>query len=128
MPCLAELFSKNSILGDPFGVHGLGIIPLLGDTPPNLPALDLLEQALESGWFKVTEVSEGGSVPLLRAENSGLNPVLILDGEEFVGGKQNRIVNASVIILPGKMMDVPFSCYTVAVVSIGKRSGGWLSG
>jgi len=107
---LHELFSRNLILGDPFAVHGLGVIPLLCDTPLNLPALDLLEQALGSGSFKVTEVSEGGSVPFLRAENSGVNPVLILDGEELVGGKQNRIVNASLIILPGKMMDIPVSC------------------
>jgi len=107
---LAELFSRNLILGDPFAVHGLGIIPLLGDTSLNSPALDLLEQALDAGSFKVTEVSEGGSVPFLRAENSGANPVLILDGEELVGGKQNRIVNATIIILPGKMMDIPVSC------------------
>jgi len=107
---LHELFPKNLILGDPFAVHGLGIIPLLGDTPLNLPALDLLEQALGGGSFKVTEVSEGGSVPFLRAENRGANPVLILDGEELVGGKQNRIVNASLIILPGKIIDIPVSC------------------
>ena len=107
---LAERFSTNLILSDPFAVHGLAIIPLLCDTPLDLPALDLMEQALEGGSFKVTEVSEGGSVPFLRAENSGANPVLILDGEELVGGKQNRIVNASVIILPGKMMDIPVSC------------------
>lgn len=107
---LHELFSKNLILGDPLPVHGLGIIPLLCDTPLNPPALDLLEQALEGGSFKVTEVSEGGSVPFLRAENGGVNPVLILDGEELVGGKQNRIVNASLIILPGKMIDIPVSC------------------
>ena len=42
--------------------------------------------------------SEGGSVPFLRAETSS-QPVLIPDGEELVGGKQNRIVNASIIIL-----------------------------
>lgn len=107
---LHEIFSKNLILGDPFAVHGLGIIPLLGDTSLKLPALDLLEQALDGGSFKVTEVSEGGSVPFLRAENSGANPVLILDGEELVGGKQNRIVNATIIILPGKIMDIPVSC------------------
>ncbi len=107
---LDEVLSKDLILGDPFAVHGLGIIPLLGDASLNLPALDLLEQALEGVSFKVTEVSEGGSVPFLRAENGGANPVLILDGEELVGGKQNRIVNATIIILPGKMMDIPVSC------------------
>jgi hypothetical protein len=107
---LREIISKNSIFGDPIAVHGLGVIPFLGDTVPNLPALDLLEQALDGGTFRLTEVSEGGSVPFLRAENSGSKPVLILDGEELVGGKQNRIVNTSLIILPGKVMDIPVSC------------------
>jgi hypothetical protein len=63
-----------SDLGDPFAVHGLGIVPLLGDDALHLPAMDLLEHAL--------------------------------DGEELVGGKQNRIVNTSIIILPGKVMDI----------------------
>jgi hypothetical protein len=55
-------------------------------------------------------LSEGGSVPFLRAENGSSKPVLILDGEELVGGKQNRIVNTTIIILPGKVMDIPVSC------------------
>ena len=107
---LHEVIPKNSILGDPVTVHGLGIIPLLADTALDLPAIDLLEQALDDGTFRITEVSEGGSVPFLRAENNGSKPVLILDGEELVGGKQNRIVNTTIIILPGKVMDIPVSC------------------
>lgn len=107
---ILDILNKTVRLSDPICVHGLGTIPLLGDEPLTLPAIDLLEYALDSGTFRVTEVSEGGSVPFLRAENSGLRPVLILDGEELVGGKQNRIVNTSMIILPGKMMDIPVSC------------------
>ena len=52
----------------------------------------------------------GGSVPFLRAENVGRKPVLILDGEELVGRKQNRIVSASIIILEGEAIDIPVSC------------------
>jgi hypothetical protein len=107
---LNQIISKDALLGDPFAVHGLGIVPVFGETVSNIPAMDLLEHALNAGTFKVTEVSEGGSVPFLRAKNSGSKPVLILDGEELVGGKQNRIVNTSIIILPGKVMDIPVSC------------------
>ena len=107
---LHQVIPKNLILGDPITVHGLGIIPLIGDTVLDLPPIDLLEHALDGGTLKITEVSEGGAVPFLRAENNGSKPVLILDGEELVGGKQNRIVNTSIIILPGKMMDIPVSC------------------
>jgi hypothetical protein len=107
---LHEVIPKNSILGDPLAVHGLGIIPLLADAKPDIPAIDLLEQAFDAGTFRITEVSEGGSVPFLRADNNGSKPVLILDGEELVGGKQNRIVNTTIIILAGKVLDIPVSC------------------
>ena len=107
---LHEVISKNLILGDPFTVHGLGIIPLLGDTALDLPPIDLLERALDGGTLKITEVSEGGSVPFLRAENNGSKPVLILDGEELTGGKQNRIVNTTIIIAAETSIKIPVSC------------------
>jgi hypothetical protein len=53
---LHEIVSSNFILGDPFAVHGLGVIPLIGDDTPDLPPIDLLEQALNDGTLKVTEV------------------------------------------------------------------------
>ena len=44
------------------------------------------------------EKSEGGSVPELIAVNSGPLPILLLDGEALVGAKQNRVLNASILI------------------------------
>ena len=38
---------------------------------------------------RITEVSEGGSVPDLRVANLGDQPLLLLDGEQPVGAKQN---------------------------------------
>ena len=107
---LHQVIPKNSILGDPVTVHGLGIIPIIGDTAVDLPAIDLLEQAFDGGTFKVTEESEGGTVPFLRGENIGTKPVLILEGEELVGGKQNRIVNTTIIVLAGSTIQIPVSC------------------
>ena len=60
---------------------------------------------MAASTLRITEVSEGGSA-FLRAENVGRKPVL-MDGEELVGGKQNRIVNASIIILQGEAIDIP---------------------
>ena len=65
--------------------------PLLAIEPKSL------EEALADGTVKVTEVSAAGHVPELRVKNSGATPVLILDGEELVGAKQNRIVNVTVL-------------------------------
>jgi hypothetical protein len=107
---LHQVIPKNSILGDPFAVYGLGIIRLISETALDLPELDLLEQALDGGTLKITEVSEGGAVPFLRAENNGSKPVLILDGEELTGGKQNRIVNTTIIFSAETSMKIPVSC------------------
>lgn len=107
---LNELISNNLLMGNPMTVHGLGIIPLIGDTVPALPELDLLEHALAGGTLKITEVSEGGAVPFLRAENRGSKPILILDGEELTGGKQNRIVNTTIIIAAETSIKIPVSC------------------
>ena len=65
---LHEVISKNLILGDPITVHGLGIIPLIGDSVLDLPPIDLLEHALDGGTLKITEVSEGGAVPFFGRE------------------------------------------------------------
>src|SRR5205823_1033134 len=42
--------------------------------------------------------------------NSGPNPVFILDGDEVVGGKQNRIVNVSLLVAPRSRVKLPVSC------------------
>jgi hypothetical protein len=69
-----------------------------------------LDHALGAGVVKVTETSEGGEVPFLLVENNGNHPVIILDGEELWGGKQQRIVNSTVIIPGQYTIKIPVSC------------------
>jgi hypothetical protein len=69
-----------------------------------------LDEALGQGWARVTEVSEAGSVPELRFVNTGSKPVFILDGEELVGAKQNRVVNLSILVPPQCSLTIPVSC------------------
>jgi hypothetical protein len=69
-----------------------------------------LAEALELGTARVSEISDGGSVPELLFENSGELPVLILDGEELVGAKQNRTVNLTVLAPPRRTIKIPVSC------------------
>ncbi len=69
----------------------------------------LLDQAISRGRLVITEVSDGGSVPYLQAVNAGPWPVLIFDGEELVGAKQNRIANATIMVGVGKTI-LPVSC------------------
>ena len=69
-----------------------------------------LDEALAAGFVKITEVSESGSVPELTVVNEGAAPVLVLDGEELVGAKQNRIVNLTILVPPHSRLRLPVSC------------------
>jgi len=74
------------------------------------PAYDLARAAFVAGTLTVTEVSEAGAVPTLRVTNSGARPVLLLDGEELLGAKQNRVLNVTVMVPARQAVDVPVSC------------------
>ncbi|MDW7759524.1 MAG: DUF6569 family protein [Acidobacteriota bacterium] len=69
-----------------------------------------LGEAIEAGVFSVTEISEGGSVPDLQVENRGDVAVLLLDGEELAGAKQNRIINATILVAAKSNLRIPVSC------------------
>ena len=97
------------VLGEA-AVHGrLAVFPLTGADAPG-PDYLTLDEALAAKTLRITEVSAAGSVPELKAVNSGERPVLLLDGEQLVGAKQNRIVNASFLIPPESVTRIPVSC------------------
>jgi hypothetical protein len=78
----------------------MAVYPLLSDYSLGLEYI-LLDEALGSGVIEVTEVNDHGAVPNLKIYNKSPKRVLILDGEELVGAKQNRIVNTTVLIAAG---------------------------
>jgi ARG/rhodanese/phosphatase superfamily protein len=96
-----------------FGVpidHGvLRVVPLLGDDDPACEYVTL-DEALAAGAITITEVSEEGRIPDLRVRNTGSKPVLIIDGEELVGAKQNRVLNLTVLIGAYTETTIPVSC------------------
>ena len=49
-------------------------------------------------------------MPELRFENLGQKPVLLLDGEELIGAKQNRVVNLTILAPPKQVIVIPVSC------------------
>ena len=83
--------------GDPKIHNGLGLWPVFADCRPD-PSYVTLVEALALPGFRITEVSEGGSVPSLRVANETPRHVLLFDGEELKGAKQNRILNTSRIV------------------------------
>lgn len=87
----------------------LQMYPLLSNDVVE-PGYDLAGAAFAAGTLIVTEVSQAGSVPTLRVTNSGARPVLLLDGEELIGAKQNRVLNVTVMVPARQAVDVPVSC------------------
>jgi hypothetical protein len=96
-------------LGESVSEAGLTLMPVFGQFR-GVPEFISLSEAVASRTLVVTEVSEAGWVPSLKAVNKGTTGVLILDGEEVAGAKQNRVLNTSVYIQPGQEIIIPVSC------------------
>ena len=95
--------------GSPQSYKGLSIFPLKSSTGGSINYL-LLSEALEAGLVSVRESSHGGSVPDLEVENRADRPVLIVDGEELLGAKQNRVANLPLLVPAAKRTTIPVSC------------------
>jgi uncharacterized membrane protein YhfC len=87
-------------VGQPQGHRNLTVVPLLTRTAASSADSRAFADAHSAGEAMITEVSEQGVVPQLRFVNRGRVPVLLVDGEELLGAKQNRIVNLSILV-PG---------------------------
>lgn len=110
---------KSLRLGDILRHKSLRFVPLLGNSS-DLPAYRLFgreakppkdsPEASPRSGLEITEVSEGGQVPKLRVCNKSGNRVLLVDGQELVGAKQNRMLNVDVLVPVGATLDIPVTC------------------
>ena len=88
--------------------HGaLTLFPVTGPDQTG-PAYSLLADAVGRGTLEVRELPSP-SITQLLAVNSGDRPVLIMDGEELLGGRQDRMTNSSVLLPTGETV-LPVSC------------------
>ena len=90
-------------------VHeNMAIIPI--KTTPNYK-LDMitLKKALELGLAEVKEC-EQSIVNTLIVKNNAVTPLILIDGEEVIGGDQNRLVNSTILVAPKSEMKIPVSC------------------
>jgi hypothetical protein len=103
--------------GEPQTFRGLTLYPLFQPQAvyPEAPGYVLLDEAIAAGTARVTELTAGGSVPELRFENLGNLPVLLLDGQELVGAKQNRVLNLTIVgEASARNSSLPTSCTPAA--------------
>jgi hypothetical protein len=95
-------------LGEPVEHRGVVVAPLFPRLKPRAEYATL-EEALPLG-FRVAEVDAAGSVPELVAVNPLGSNVLLYDGEELLGAKQNRILNVTVLVAAQSETRIPVSC------------------
>ncbi|MEI6195195.1 MAG: DUF6569 family protein [Verrucomicrobiota bacterium] len=69
-----------------------------------------LGEALATSDIAITEVSAAGAVPELLVINRGKTPVLLIDGEELAGAKQNRVLNTSILLKELSETRIPVRC------------------
>ena len=96
-------------LGEAQWVNNLALYPLLAEADAAADYLTL-DEALGNSLARVTEVSESGQVPELVFENLSDKAVLLLDGEELVGAKQNRVLNVTLLVPGNTRLTIPVSC------------------
>lgn len=95
--------------GETMEYEKMTVMPVIG-SPDEGSVYLTLKEALDMNLLKIMEVDDSGSVPELKAINKSELPVLILDGEELVGAKQNRVLNTTVLLKGGSETIIPVSC------------------
>ena len=95
---------ENASVGFPVTRLGVSFFPVY------LKNNDLPEMATGPESGLVIEELEKASVPTLRAKNPTDKPILVVEGEHFVGGDQNRASNVSLLVGAGTDLEIPVSC------------------
>lgn len=108
MSIVAEYLQQVS-LGVPVSHENLTMYPLHVANKVEVDYVTV-DEALKQGCAKISEVSESGSIPELKFVNNCAKRVLLLDGEELVGAKQNRVLNLSILVPAHTTIVIPVSC------------------
>jgi hypothetical protein len=88
--------------------ESLRVVPLR-TAPDEIPEYRLLD-ADTMARVKVTEISDSGSVPRLRVQNDLSQRLFLIDGQELLGAKQNRILNTDILVPAASAIEIPVSC------------------
>jgi len=109
MDTVIKEYLEKAKIGRKQSYRNLAVYPLLSTYSVSTDYL-LLDEALSEGLMEVVEVDKEGSVPELKVKNKSPKMILILDGEELVGAKQNRIVNTTILVQGRSSLVIPVSC------------------
>ncbi len=95
----------------PMQAHGrMIVLPLTGGKLWETPEIIGLDMAFARQCVEFREVTDSGRVPELLAINRCNKKVLILEGQELTGAKQNRTLNTSILLPENSKTVIPVSC------------------
>ncbi|OJJ16355.1 hypothetical protein BKI52_34250 [marine bacterium AO1-C] len=89
--------------------NGVQAFKIANPTEFSKPILEL-GKGLEEKTVEVVEISENGSVNDLKVLNKSDKFLLIYEGSLLEGEKQNRVVNATLLLEPNSDTVIPVSC------------------
>lgn len=84
--------------------HGITVFPVWLESEP------LKGFCWKSSHIAVGENAEGASVNNLTVTNTGHRPHIVLEGDIFEGGRQNRVLTRSLVLARGEQREVPVAC------------------
>ena len=102
-------FLKHVHIGEPQSYENLTVYPVRVKGYATF-TYQVLDEALKNANVTVREVNGSGHVPELLITNNSDIRVFLMDGEELIGAKQNRIVNTSIMIEAHSSIRIPVSC------------------
>lgn len=97
--------------GEPLRAGALTLIPLLPETPEDTRHTGYLplEAAVREQALRMSEQPRE-TVPELTASSTAEAPVIMICGEQVVGGLQNRVLNTTILVAAHSTLDVPVTC------------------
>ena len=101
-----ESITQDFTLGRPQVVGPLAVFPVFGPEP----RLEYRAFADAAALGAFVREREQVSINDLVIENPTDLPLLVFEGEEVLGAKQNRTFDVSVLVAAGKRAQVPVSC------------------
>src|SRR5262245_49851478 len=97
--------------GEPLRQAELTFIPLypalahIGRELGYLP----LDEAMTQSLIQITEQLQA-TVPELKATSTAEIPVILISGEQVVGGLQNRVLNTTILVGAHTTLQIPVTC------------------
>ena len=105
---IMRLLSRAEV-EEPSTIAGLQVFGLRVDDRPSLDYATL-DEVLAAELADVTEIDEGGSVPELKVVNKGDTMLFMMAGDQLIGAKQNRVLNAGIMVAAHSELLIPVSC------------------